>query len=106
MGCSDETSYTFENGFPTYGEPNSPIMDIEENILPERIASLYCYPNPFNAQTTISFSLERETHAKISIYDIHQAIILLSGMPAICHRGYILPGLKLMNRTSLKSWCC
>jgi len=70
MGYNDETSYTFENGSPSYGEPNSQLMDIEESILPERIASLYCYPNPFNAQTTISFSLEHQAHAKISIYDI------------------------------------
>jgi len=70
MGYNDESSYTFENGSPTYGEPNSQLMDIEESILPEHIVSLYCYPNPFNAQTTISFSLEHQAHAKISIYDI------------------------------------
>jgi len=38
--------------------------------LPENIKSLHSYPNPFNAQTTISFSLETQSLVNISIYDI------------------------------------
>jgi len=49
---------------------------VGENKIPKPfIINLSCYPNPFNAQTTISFSLERETHIKISIYDITGRLI-------------------------------
>jgi len=31
---------------------------------------LQIYPNPFSAQTTISFDLSNDSHVKLSIYDI------------------------------------
>ena len=43
---------------------------VDDPVLPEKISSLNCYPNPFNAQTTISFSLEKQAVVTISIYDI------------------------------------
>jgi len=45
-------------------------VGIKEAILPGQINVLKCYPNPFNAQTTISFSLEKQSPVNISIYDI------------------------------------
>lgn len=46
------------------------VVSIEEVNLPEHTGHLNCYPNPFNAQTTISFSLTRPGDVEISIYDI------------------------------------
>jgi len=43
---------------------------VDDPVLPEKISSLNCYPNPFNAQTTLSFSLEKQAVVTISIYDI------------------------------------
>jgi len=43
---------------------------IDERSLPENIGYLNCYPNPFNAQTTISFSIAKASNVKIAIYDI------------------------------------
>jgi hypothetical protein len=39
------------------------------------------YPNPFNPLTTIAFSLERNSHANLSIYDVRGALVreLLDG---------------------------
>ncbi|MCP4579985.1 MAG: T9SS type A sorting domain-containing protein [candidate division Zixibacteria bacterium] len=45
-------------------------VGIEDENLPEHISVLKCYPNPFNATTTISFSLEHQSPVNISIYDI------------------------------------
>ncbi|MCP4580808.1 MAG: T9SS type A sorting domain-containing protein, partial [candidate division Zixibacteria bacterium] len=45
-------------------------VGIEQENLPEYISVLSSYPNPFNAQTTISFSLEQQSPVNISIYDI------------------------------------
>lgn len=69
MGYNDQTSYTFENGYPTRGMPNDPV-GIEENKIPIHFSSLACYPNPFNAQARISFTLVKDSYIKLSIYDI------------------------------------
>ena len=45
-------------------------VDVDEEPLPERCVILKCYPNPFNAQTTISFYLAGSGNVEISIYDI------------------------------------
>lgn len=51
-------------------------MDIDDPIaIPESYSSLSCYPNPFNAQTTISFSLAEQSNVEISIYDITGRLI-------------------------------
>lgn len=38
--------------------------------MPDNIGYLSCYPNPFNAQTTISFSIAKSGDVEIAIYDI------------------------------------
>ena len=43
---------------------------IEEDRLPSQIDYLNCYPNPFNAQATISFSLAKAGDVEIAIYDL------------------------------------
>jgi len=45
-------------------------VGIKEDNLPEKFSVFRCYPNPFNARTTISFSLENQSPVNISIYDI------------------------------------
>jgi hypothetical protein len=45
------------------------INDFEFN-LPDRILLSYNYPNPFNASTTISYSLSRASDVSIEIYDL------------------------------------
>jgi len=44
-------------------------IEDKENQLPSKI-NLTNHPNPFNAQTTLSFSLEHQSTINISIYDI------------------------------------
>jgi hypothetical protein len=46
----------------------------EKPLLPADF-QMSCYPNPFNAQTMISFTLPAATKAKIAIYDITGRII-------------------------------
>ncbi|MBI3586074.1 MAG: T9SS type A sorting domain-containing protein [Ignavibacteriales bacterium] len=38
--------------------------------VPERVNLFPSYPNPFNGQTTIRFSLDKKIHLRLSIYDI------------------------------------
>jgi len=38
--------------------------------LPENVVLMQCYPNPFNAATTISFSLIRPYNVTLNIYDV------------------------------------
>ncbi len=38
-------------------------------IIPANQTSLYCYPNPFNRQTVISFHLSQKQRAEIAIYN-------------------------------------
>jgi hypothetical protein len=51
--------------------PNPTLTRNEENIsLPDDMAMLSACPNPFNAQTTIGFSLAEQSHIKLEIFDI------------------------------------
>jgi len=45
-------------------------VGVKEELVPQRYATLNCYPNPFNARTTISFSIVEPGDIEISIYDI------------------------------------
>jgi hypothetical protein len=42
----------------------------DEVSLPEQLRLYPAYPNPFNASTTITFSVEMNGHASLQIYDI------------------------------------
>jgi len=56
------------------GQPNSwtPDADLGSTDVPDADmgGSLSVYPNPFNPQTTITFSLERNEWAKIGVYEL------------------------------------
>lgn len=45
-----------------------------EETLPD-LTNLKCYPNPFNPQTTISFSLSSAQHVNLSIYNIKGEVV-------------------------------
>jgi len=47
-----------------------PIVDDTAQILPATFGLLPCYPNPFNSETTIPFSLARGSNISIIIYNI------------------------------------
>lgn len=57
------------------------IVDIEENVIPKSeflIFNLSNYPNPFNPETTISFSIKNDSNVKLSIFNIKgQKVITL-----------------------------
>ena len=48
---------------------------IEEQNLPSKISYLNCYPNPFNARTTISFAIEKAGDVEVTIYDISGRLV-------------------------------
>lgn len=56
-------------------------VDIEEETLPEGFALLANYPNPFNPQTTIAFTLPQAAPVRLTVYDIlgRQVAILRDG---------------------------
>ena len=60
-----------------------PVTSISEpdNFLPREIGGPVCYPNPFNAQTTIEYSLSQPASVTIEIYDIlgRKIAMLLQG---------------------------
>lgn len=58
---------TAEEALDLYTAPNPSSVDDD---LPNRPIPLNCYPNPFNPQTTISFSLPSDDLVKIGVYDL------------------------------------
>jgi len=72
-----------------YGGVDSTATDIEDEILPMELDMLTNYPNPFNARTTIRYSLAEPSDAWIEIYDIlgrRIKTIVESNKPAGEHR--------------------
>ncbi|NQT33816.1 T9SS type A sorting domain-containing protein [bacterium] len=47
----------------------------DDSQLPEDFEITAVYPNPFNAQTQIMYSVPRETHVTISVYDLNGRLI-------------------------------
>ncbi len=47
----------------------------DADMIPESYTTLECYPNPFNAQTTISFTLANAGQVEIAVYDITGRLI-------------------------------
>jgi hypothetical protein len=41
-----------------------------ESFMPNKYTLLTCYPNPFNAQTSIKFTMPSANHVKIEIYNV------------------------------------
>jgi hypothetical protein len=74
---------------PQYGNLNrllifdSAITGIEDNqYQPRQMGLLKNYPNPFNARTSIEFSLSRDTEIKLSIFNLlgQEITVLIDGM--------------------------
>jgi len=57
-------------------------VDRDEDLVHARSGSLDIYPNPFNPQTTVAYSLERTGHARVTIHDLHGRTVatLLDGI--------------------------
>ena len=53
----------------TPGSPNSSSVATEEDLVPDHFGLDMIYPNPFNANTTVSFSLARPEFISIDVYD-------------------------------------
>jgi len=53
----------------------TPVSDFDEVSLPAVTALAGNYPNPFNPETTIRFSLARESRVEISIYSINGQLV-------------------------------
>lgn len=60
---------------------NAPVAGVDENT-PTASSLLQNFPNPFNPSTTISFSLEREMHLSLRIYNVlgEEVTTLAEGM--------------------------
>ncbi len=62
--------------------------------LPVNSDLCYAFPNPFNATTTIAFSLDKSSEVTLKIFDLHGRLVLdrtLGEMPAGTHR-HLLAG--------------
>ena len=46
------------------------VVGVEDEILPEKIAYLKAYPNPFNNSTVIGFDIYESSHVSLSIYNL------------------------------------
>jgi hypothetical protein len=68
-------------------EGDSPGSETDEEV-PVVELSLAVHPNPFNPQTTITFSLERDEWAKIGVYELTgRRVVVLADriLPADAH---------------------
>jgi hypothetical protein len=73
LGCDWGLEYPISD-MGVYGGNNGDFLTgIEDDnlvSLPESIFNLRSYPNPFNAATTISFTLPYESRANLTVYDL------------------------------------
>jgi hypothetical protein len=53
----------------------APVYTGDRIVTPARFDLLQNYPNPFNAVTTIKFSLSKDTHVKVSIFNIRGSLV-------------------------------
>ena len=69
----------FDNILSSYGNANirakistdSYVSSIDENgPIPEQVTLHHTYPNPFNANTTITFTLNNNTKVILEVYDV------------------------------------
>ena len=54
-------------GWACWGEP---FEELQAAVVPETHNLLSAYPNPFNPETTVSFTLENSANVKLAVYDI------------------------------------
>lgn len=76
----------------SWHDVSSPITKVEENLfLPYNLSLMQNYPNPFNPSTKISYSIDKKTHVRLSIYD------LLGNKIATLVDGEKSPGLYVVS---------
>jgi len=63
-----DVDYTINDGYPYLREP--PVSVDDDLIAVIELPSLYNYPNPFNPETKISFTLAEAVQVRIEIYNI------------------------------------
>jgi hypothetical protein len=51
------------------------VTGANDNAVPERFALHNAVPNPFNPQTTLSFSLPTASHVRLTIYDVRGHLV-------------------------------
>ncbi|MEX1055069.1 MAG: T9SS type A sorting domain-containing protein, partial [Rhodothermales bacterium] len=78
-----DTSFVFENrAVPIRAEFIISTASESENELPDAITLDQNYPNPFNPSSSISYSLPRSMHVRLSVYDAlgRQVATLVDGL--------------------------
>jgi hypothetical protein len=68
-------------------------------IIPQKLTLYPCYPNPFNPNTVIRFSLPYSTHIKLTIYDItgRQVTVLANEVLTAGEHRIIFDGTELTS---------
>jgi hypothetical protein len=86
--------YLVKTGMDALDVPTLP------RLLPE-IPTLAAYPNPFNASTTLSFTLSREAHARLTLVDVQgrEAALLEDGPLAAGDHAVRFDGSALASGT-------
>ena len=97
------TVYSVGTSLPTGPiEFSFPITEGEDPETPALVTRLLQnYPNPFNPSTTISFDLAKNSHVKLSVYNLRGQLVktLASGELAAGHHHLIWNGTDSRNRT-------
>lgn len=57
-----------------YGEMG-PVMDNDENYIPQSVVLLRNYPNPFNPETTISWQLPEDVQGELAVYNLKGQLV-------------------------------
>ncbi|MGH2567275.1 MAG: T9SS type A sorting domain-containing protein, partial [Bacteroidota bacterium] len=81
---NDELQGAVLNGV-TYGNLSS--VELISSLVPNHTQLHANYPNPFNAETNVQFSINYPTNISLIVYD------LIGRKVAILHEGAIEPGL-------------
>ena len=68
LGPNDDIWFGTETGLLWYHDPELPLA--VDDVMPQQIHDVTCYPNPFNAMTTISFTVSEPGRHDIFIYNI------------------------------------
>jgi len=69
-GDSDDDIILDNSGVILFLENQTPLAADEIGPLPDNAFILFNYPNPFNAETSIKFSLSKPSHVELAVYDL------------------------------------
>ena len=51
------------------------LSDLSLDVIPDKTEIISAYPNPFNPSTNINFSINKNQHVELSIYDIQGNVV-------------------------------